>query len=261
MLAVTGRLLITASASAGRALALLGHTLGHLPALPRSARQLLYQIDHAGFGSILVLSLITGLTGMIMAMQMGSVMEQYGALDTMGVFIGLTFCRELGPIWAAVIVLARVGSAMAAELGTMVVNEEVEALRVMSIDPYRYLVLPRLTSLVLAMPLLVAIGDVVGLVGGALVGYANFDLAFDTYWTSASNGVETADFLSGLVKGTVFGVIIAVIACDQGLNAGGGAEGVGKATTRSVMLNVVFVLIADFLLTDLFRRIGWGAGI
>ncbi len=224
-----------------------------LPLVYRSRASLTKQLALAGFGSLLVVALITGLTGMIQAMQMGNELERYGALDAMGAIIGMTFCREMGPLWAAIIILARVGSSMAAELGTMVVNEEVEALRVMSIDPVRFLVLPRILALLISMPLLTTIGNVIGLAGGALVSQTLFGLPYDDYWSSASEALTSFEYVSGLFKSVVFALVIGVIACDRGLNAGGGAEGVGKATTSSVVLNVVFVLLTDFIMNGLLK--------
>lgn len=255
MLSLVGNQLVGALTSAGRATILLGKTGRALVHVGRSRRLLFQQMDMAGFGSLLVLALIAGLTGMIMAMQMGPALEDYNAIDTLGGIIGLTFCRELGPIWAAVIVLARVGSAMAAQIGTMVVNEEVDALEVMSVDPVRYLVLPRILGLILVMPFLTALANVVGLAGGALVASSLFGVPVESFLDSAQRVVELSDFGSGLVKSVVFGAVIGAIACDQGLSTRGGAEGVGLATTNAVRLSVIFVLVCDLILTALLRLI------
>lgn len=253
--ASTGRLIIDSAEGAGRVVVLGARATLSLRQIHRSLVQLKQQLAMAGFGSLLVLSLISGLTGMIMVMQMGPTLQNYGALNTIGGIIGVTFCRELGPIWAAVIILARVGSAMAAELGTMKVNEEIEALRVMSIDPVRYLVMPRITALVLVMPLLVAIADVIGLAGGAMVANSLFGVTFEVFQASAQDFLTLEDFFSGLFKGAVFGFIIGAIACKQGLSASGGAEGVGKVTTTTVRMCVIFVLVSDLVLTSLVNQV------
>lgn len=250
-----GRILIGSILGAGRAVLLFLQSALTLRMLGRSLRQLFRQLESAGFGSILVLSLIAALTGMIMVMQMGPSMETYGALSMLGGIIGTTFTRELGPIWAAVIVLARVGSAIAAELGTMVVNDEVEALKVMGVEPKRYLVMPRILALVLAMPILTVIADVVGLYGGAFVAWSRFGQPNETFFTSAQMFLDWQALYGGLIKSVVFGGIIGTIACDQGLNARGGAEGVGKVTTSTVRLCVIFVLIADLIMTGILDRI------
>ena len=257
----TGKAVLKKSTNAGRAVVLLWRVIKLLPQVVRGRKAVLRQIDISGFGSIMVLALIAGLTGMIMALQTGSELNKFGLLDSLGAIIGATFCRELGPIWAAIIILSRVGASMAAELGTMVVNEEVDALEVMSIDPVRFLVLPRVVALIIAMPLLTTIADIVGLYGGAIVAQAQFGLPVTTFFESAETLLSGWDFYSGLIKSMIFGTIIAIIACDQGLNTKGGAEGVGIATTQSVMLNVIFVLVADFMLTKSLEDIRQLMGI
>lgn len=255
MLTAVGRHLIASTSQAGRSVLLFTEALLSLRMVGRSMKLVAKQIDSAGIGSILVLSLIAALTGAIMVMQMGPSLEQYGALRTVGGMIGVTFTRELGPIWAAVIILARVGSAMAAELGTMTVNEEVEALRVMSISPIRYLVMPRILALVLVMPFLTCLADVVGLAGGALVAHFTFAVPFDVFLQSAQDFISCEDLYGGLIKSAVFAMIIGTIACSQGLATEGGAEGVGKATTSTVRLCVIFTLLADLIMTQTLRLI------
>ena len=250
MLAATGRAIISKSAVTGRAILLLVHGLLALRHVHRSIPQVIRHLDMAGYGSILVLSLIAGLTGMIMAVQTGSELQRFGVLDNLGAIIGATFCREMGPIWAAVIVLARVGASMAAELGTMAVNEEVDALRVMSIDPVRFLVMPRLLALMIVMPLLTTIADAVGIAGGALIAQSLFGQPIQVFMDSAQGLLQGLDFYSGLAKSWVFALIIGAIACDQGLATQNGAEGVGRSTTTTVVLSVVFVLLADLVMTS-----------
>lgn len=253
MLTATGRMLIGAMQGAGRSVLLLADAVAKLRLIHRTLHQVLRQLESAGYGSLLVLSMIAAITGMIMVMQMGPTLAEYGALNTLGGIIGVTFTRELGPIWAAVIILARVGSAMAAELGTMAVNEEVDALRVMGINPTRYLVMPRIVALVLVLPLLTALADLVGLLGGAAVANSLYGVTHERFWDAAQQVLTWHDFWGGLAKGAVFGAIIGTIACAQGLATTGGAEGVGRATTTSVRLCVVFVLIADLILTKLIN--------
>ncbi len=246
----TGRGILERAQVAGRACLLFYQAMGYVSQVGRSWPMLLKQVEFVGFGSLVVLSLISGLTGMIMAVQMGATLQDYGALNTLGGLIGVTFARELGPIWAAVIILARVGSAMAAELGTMAVNEEVDALRSMSIDPVRYLVMPRILSLIITMPLLTAIADFVGMLGGAMISSATFGLTVASFFDSAKEMLEFSDIFGGLIKSVFFACLIGAIACDQGLNTSDGAEGVGKSTTRTVVLSVIFVLVMDLFLTS-----------
>lgn len=251
----TGGALMKQARHAGRALLLFVDTCSQLPQVRRVFPQLVRQIEMAGFGSIFVLALIAGLTGMIMAMQTGFELKKYTMEGNLGAIIGATFLRELGPIWCAIITLARVGAAMAAELGTMAVNEEVDALRVMSINPVRFLVLPRVLALVIAMPLLTAIADFVGLAGGAIVSAKMFDVTVEKFMASAMGMLGSPDFWYGLLKSGVFACIIGTIACDRGLNTQDGAEGVGRATTSTVVLCVIMVLVSDFVLTAFINSV------
>jgi phospholipid/cholesterol/gamma-HCH transport system permease protein len=246
----TGQGIIERAQVAGRALMLFYQAMWHVRDVGRGLPQLLKQVEFSGFGSLVVLSLIAGLTGMIMAVQLGVTLRDYGALDQLGGLIAVTFCRELGPIWAAVIVLARVGASMAAELGTMAVNEEVDALRAMSINPVRYLVMPRILGLIIVMPMLAAIADFVGMMGGALISKATFDVTITAFFDSAKRTLEFSDMFSGLIKSGFFACLIGTIACDQGMNTTDGAEGVGRSTTKTVVLSIVFVLLMDLFLTS-----------
>jgi phospholipid/cholesterol/gamma-HCH transport system permease protein len=250
-----GGLLANRMAVAGRALLLFVDACTHLTAAGRSTKTVVRQLEIAGFGSLMVLSLIAGLTGMIMAVQTGTALQKYGVEGQLGAIISATFCREMGPIWAAVIILARIGAAMSAEIGTMVVNEEVDALRMMSINPVRFLVMPRILALTIAMPILTAVADWVGMLGGALIASASFNGTFGQYMESAQQSLDSFDFFSGLFKSVIFAWIIGTISCDRGLNTSDGAEGVGRATTDSVVLNVIFVLIADMIMTSFIQLV------
>lgn len=251
----TGGVLVKQARHAGRTVLLFVDTCAQLPNTGRILPQLMRQIEMAGFGSIVVLALIAGLTGMIMAMQTGFELSKMGLQEKIGAIIGATFLREMGPIWCAIIILARVGASIAAELGTMVVNEEVDALRSMSINPLRYLVLPRILALVIAMPLLTAIADFVGLAGGAIVSQAMFDVTIAKFKESAIMLLNGPDFWYGVFKSGIFACIIGTIACDRGLNTSDGAEGVGRATTSTVVLAVVFVLVSDFVLNAFIQAV------
>jgi phospholipid/cholesterol/gamma-HCH transport system permease protein len=246
----TGRGIMERAEIAGRALVLFWQAAWQFRYARKSLTMIIRQIEMVGFGSLIVLALIAGLTGMIMAVQMGATLQDYGAINQLGGLIAVTFCRELGPIWAAVIILARVGSAMAAELGTMMVNEEVDALRAMSIDPVRYLVMPRILALIICMPLLTAVANFVGMLGGALISNATFSLTIESFFQSAKDMLVFSDFFGGMIKSVFFACLIGTIACDQGLHTHDGAEGVGKATTRTVVLCVIFVLLMDLFLTS-----------
>jgi phospholipid/cholesterol/gamma-HCH transport system permease protein len=248
-----GRLLMKRITNSGRAMLLFVDAASYVTQVGRSVPMLVRQVEMSGFGSLMVLALIAGLTGMIMAVQTGTALKPFGMEKQLGAIIGATFCREMGPIWAAVIILARVGAAMAAELGTMVVNEEVDALRAMSINPVRFLVMPRILALVIAMPILTAVADWVGMLGGSIVSQMTFNVSMSSFMSSAQQGIDGMDFFSGLFKSGIFACIIGTIACDRGMNTSDGAEGVGRATTESVVLNVVFVLVADLIMSTFIQ--------
>ena len=250
-----GRSAMERASLGGRAVLLFIDTLYQLPHTARSLRQLFRQIEICGIGSIFVLALIAFLTGMIMALQTGSELAKFGAQANLGAIIGATFVREFGPIWAAIIMLSRVGAAMAAELGTMAVNEEVDALRVMNINPVRFLVLPRMLALVISMPLLTVIADYVGMFGGGLVAAQVFNRPAEEFLESARGILGNVDFYSGLAKSMVFGAIIATIACDRGLHTTDGAEGVGRSTNQTVVASVISVLIANLIMTGFVQQI------
>ncbi len=239
----------------GRAMLLFVDTCYQLPLIGRSVPQLFKQIEVCGIGSIFVLSLIALLTGMIIAVQTGSELLKFGAEANLGAIIGATFVREFGPMWAAIIMLARVGAAMAAELGTMAVNEEIDALRVMNINPVRFLVLPRVLALVIAMPLLTVIADYVGMFGGGLIATYVYNRPSQEFLESARGILGNLDFYSGLAKSMIFGAIISTIACDRGLNTSDGAEGVGRSTNQTVVASVIAVLIANLIMTCFVQQI------
>lgn len=250
-----GRAAMDRASLGGRAVLLFIDTLYQLPKTGRSLPQLVRQIEICGIGSLFVLALIAFLTGMIMALQTGSELQKFGAQGNLGAIIGATFVREFGPMWAAIIMLARVGAAMAAELGTMAVNEEVDALRVMNINPVRFLVLPRMLALIISMPLLTVIADYVGMFGGGLVAAQVFSRPGEEFLESARGILGNVDFYSGLAKSMVFGAIIATIACDRGLHTTDGAEGVGRSTNQTVVASVICVLIANLMLTGFVQQI------
>ena len=239
----------------GRAVLLFLDTCYQLGQTGRSLPQLVKQVEICGIGSLFVLALIAFLTGMIMALQTGSELAKFGAQSNLGAIIGATFVREFGPMWAAIIMLARVGAAMAAELGTMAVNEEIDALRVMNINPVRFLVLPRMLALIISMPLLTVIADYVGMMGGALVAAQVFNRPGDEFVESARGILGNLDFYSGLAKSMIFGAIIATIACDRGLNTTDGAEGVGRSTNQTVVASVICVLIANLIMTGFVQQV------
>jgi phospholipid/cholesterol/gamma-HCH transport system permease protein len=225
---------------------------------PRSAnwREVPATMERAGADAVPIVLLINFLVGLAMAFQAAAQFRRYGANIFVADLIGISVCRELGPLMTAIVVCGRSGAAFTAELGLMQVDEEIDALRTMGIGPMRYLVLPRALGLLLVVPLLVLLADVAGVVGGLLVGVLNLDLTARGYLNQTVRVVTLWDVTSGLVKSMVFAAAIALIACQQGLATSGGAEGVGRRTTSSVVVTLFTLILADALLTVLFRVAG-----
>lgn len=203
-----------------------------------------------GVNSVPIALITIVFSGMVLALYTSAQMEQQGLGQYVGSLVGLTMARELAPVLAAVVVAARAGSAIAAEIGTMQVTEQIDALRALATDPVRYLVVPRFIACVVMLPVLALFGVVVGTLGGYMVA-ATQGISRGLFFSSIQQYVVFSDVFIGSLKTTVFGAIIAIVACHQGLNTRGGASGVGSATTRSVVLCIVFIYAADFLITRL----------
>lgn len=214
--------------------------------------QILAQIIRIGVQAIPMASLVSLSVGFILAMQSSTELGKMGADSFIPDLVSLSLMRELGPLLVAIIVVGRSGSAVAAELGTMKVNEEIEALRVMAIDPIRYLVVPRFIALMIMLPCMTILGTCIGLVGGWAVCTIELGMPSSFYIFRAIQRPELWDLYSGIIKTAVFAHILITIACYQGLNVEGGAEGVGRATTSAVVYSILWIIIADAILTGLF---------
>lgn len=213
---------------------------------------ILAQMIRIGVQALPMASLVALSVGFILAMQSSTELGKLGADAFIPDLVSLSLMRELGPLLIAIIVVGRSGSAVAAEIGTMKVNEEIEALRVMAISPIRYLVIPRYLALMIMLPCLTVFGNCIGLVGGWAVTTGIMDMPSSFYIMHAVQRPELWDLYSGLIKSVVFAHILITIACFQGLNVSGGAQGVGQATTASVVYAILWIIIADALLTGLF---------
>jgi phospholipid/cholesterol/gamma-HCH transport system permease protein len=198
--------------------------------------------ERAGVDAIPIITLINFLVGFVMAFQGAVQLKQFGANIFVADLVGVSVTRELGPLMTAITICGRSGAAFAAELGTMKVSEEIDALRTLGFGPIRYLVLPRALALMLVMPFLTLFADIVGLAGGLIVGLVSLDLSVAGYLTETQKAVHLWDVCSGLLKSVVFAVAIALISCQQGFATSGGAEGVGRRTTASVV-SILFALI------------------
>src|SRR5438067_3979124 len=203
-----------------------------------------------------IVILVNFLVGVAMAFQAAAQLKRFGANILVADLIGISICRELGPLMTAIVVCGRSGAAFAAELGFMQVNEEIDALRTMGFGPMRYLVLPRALALIIVVPLLSLLADVAGVVGGLVVGVSTLDLTVRGYLSETARVVSLWDISSGIVKSLVFAFAVALIACQQGLATSGGAQGVGRRTTSTVVITMFTLILVDAVMTVLFRTAG-----
>jgi len=235
----------------GRFFQMLGRVFAWTPRPPYDWRELLRQMVKVGVGSVPVVLLTTMFTGMVMALQTFTTLRRFNAESFVGSLVALSMVRELTSVLSGLIVAGRAGSAMGAELGTMRVTEQIDALEVMATDPVHYLVVPRVWASTIMLPLLVVLGKGVGIFGGYLVSVVLMGANPVSYIDRTFQFMDLNDFLSGVIKAAVFGMLLATIGCQQGFYTTGGAEGVGKATTSAVVVASIAILISDFFLTKL----------
>lgn len=219
---------------------------------PFSAYRILSQAKRVGPGSFVIACLVALFVGMIIALQMAYMMLKLSAEIYIPNVIAVSLTRELGPVLTALIVAGRVGAGITAEIGTMVVTEQVDALKAFAADPVRYLAVPRFLALAAMLPVLTVFAVLVGIFGGFLI--CNFKLSISShmYWTMVADSLVIKDIVTGLAKTTFFGMIIATVGCFEGLNVKGGADGVGRATTLSVVRSFIFIIMFDCLFTFIF---------
>lgn len=215
------------------------------------------QIVRVGVRSISIVMLVSASIGIILALQTSPTLEQYGQTDKVANLIAVSVFRELGPLVAAIVMIGFAGASIAAELGTMVVGEEIEALEAMGLNPVRYLVLPRLTATVVSLVALAVISNLTAVFFGMLLSITVLDIPYEVYMSNTIDQLKMSDFLTGLLKAGVFGLLLGLIACYNGLRVTGGAAGVGRATTETVVQTVIFVILSDLLFSTLFYAIGW----
>lgn len=215
------------------------------------------QLVRAGVRSIFINALVSGCVGFILALQMAPPLEGFGSVELVPNIIAVAVLRELGPLIAAIVMTGYAGAAIAAEIGTMVVGEEIEALEAHALNPVRFLVVPRLIAVVVSLTLLAVIASVMGIGAGMIMGVFVLDIPFQTYLDNTLKQVDNVDFLTGLMKAAVFGLLIAIIACNNGLRVTGGAAGVGAATTQTVVRSIVAIIFADLIFTGIFYALGW----
>ncbi|MDP2924517.1 MAG: ABC transporter permease [Candidatus Omnitrophota bacterium] len=219
---------------------------------PIHRQSVFYQMVFTGLRSVLIVFFVTVFTGIVLAMQTAYQLEKMGAVLYVASLVAVSLCRELSPVLTALVVAGRVGSAFAAELGTMKVSEQIEALETMAINPVRFLVVPRFIALFIMLPCLTVLGNISGILGGYLVGTQSLNINSDLYIQTTFKYLEIKDIYTGIMKSFVFAIVIALIGCYEGLNTKGGAEGVGRATTRSVVISFILIILADCVLTTIF---------
>ncbi|HEX4439914.1 MAG TPA: ABC transporter permease [Thermoanaerobaculia bacterium] len=235
----------------GRFFQMLASMAMWTPRPPYDIPEWLRQMVRVGVSSIPLVFLTTLFTGMVLALQTYNGFARFNAQGLVGAVVALSLMRELAPVLCALMVTGRVGSAMAAEIGSMRVTEQIDALEALATEPVHYLVVPRVIAATLMMPLLVVVGDVVGIYGGYFVAVQLLGSNPITYYESTFQYVDMNDLTSGLVKAAVFGLIFSVIACMKGYHTEGGAEGVGRSTTQAVVAGSLSILLTDFFLTRL----------
>lgn len=227
-------------------------TLAFIFTSPLKKERILEQTKRIGIDSLFIVSLVAFFTGMILALQTAYLMKKLSSEIYIASIIALSLTRELGPVLTALIVAGRSGAGITAEIGTMTVTEQVDALRTLATNPVKYLVAPRFVSLAIALPILTIYADLIGIFGGFLLGVNRLSISPGMYLSTTFETLMSKDIVTGLIKTFFFGMIIALVACYEGFQVRGGAEGVGKATTASVVKSFILIIIADCFFTALF---------
>ncbi|TMJ70840.1 MAG: ABC transporter permease [Alphaproteobacteria bacterium] len=251
-LAAVGAAFLTFVTASGRLAVFAGLALATAFTPPFYPGVMLRQMVSIGYFSLPVVGLTAVFTGMVLALQSYTGFSRFSAEGAVATVVVLSVTRELGPVISGLMVAGRVGAAIAAEIGTMRVTDQIDALTTLSTDPLRYLVLPRLLAGVITLPMLVLVADIIGVFGGYLVGVYKLGFNPQAYLNGTWQHLETIDLVSGLVKAAVFGFIVALMGCYQGYHSRGGAQGVGRATTYAVVSASILILLVDYLITAAF---------
>ncbi|MBV1836202.1 ABC transporter permease [Acetobacter estunensis] len=252
LVALIGRTVLAIACGTGAITLFALEGLSHLVRPPFYWRVFLGSLRDTGFLSLPVVALTALFSGGVIALQSYTGFAQYHAQSAIANIVVLAVTRELGPVMAGLMVAGRVGAAMAAQIGTMRVTDQIDALTTLRTNPMKYLVTPRLLAGIISLPLLVVVADILGVMGGFTVSTVKLGFAPETYIMATLNGLKVEDVTVGLVKAAVFGFLIALMGCYYGYTSRGGAEGVGSATTSAVVSASILVLAFDYLLTDLF---------
>jgi phospholipid/cholesterol/gamma-HCH transport system permease protein len=250
--AALGRVLLGMCRAAGALVLFAAAGLSHLVRPPFYPRMFLVALAEMGFFSLPVVALTAIFTGMVLALQASTALSRFSAESASASLVVLSVTRELGPVLAGLMVAGRVGAATAAELGTMRVTDQIDALSTLSTVPMKYLVTPRLLAGIVALPLLVVVADILGVLGGFIIATLKLGFNAPTYIANTLTHLQVQDVTLGLVKAAVFGFLIALMGCYHGYNSRGGAQGVGAATTMAVVTASVLILAFDYVLSELF---------
>ncbi len=230
----------------------MGETLFWIPMPPMRKRQIFEQMSKIGVDSLPIVSLISLFTGMVLALQSAYQMQKISAEMYIASLVALSMTRELGPVLTALIVAGRVGASITAELGTMKVTEQIDALQTLATNPIKYLVVPRFLALIIMVPLLTLYADAIGGLGGYVIGTSKLHISHSMYMRMTWDPLKYKDVFTGLIKSFFFAIIICIIACYEGMTTEGGAEGVGRATTSSVVTSFILIIASDCFFTALF---------
>jgi phospholipid/cholesterol/gamma-HCH transport system permease protein len=250
-LEAVGRAILGFLDELGRFFTMLGRVLLWAPRPPYDVPEILRQMLRVGVRSVPVVFLTTLFTGMVLALQTYHAFAKFNATSLVGSVVAISLLQELSPVLSSLMVTGRVGSSMAAEIGSMRITEQIDALKALATEPVHYLVVPRVIASVVMMPLLVVIGDVVGMYGGYFVAVQLLGSNPMAYYENSFQYVDLNDFTAGLIKSAVFGLIFSVVSCSRGYYTTGGAEGVGRSTTQAVVAASLAILLTDFFLTRL----------
>ena len=258
----------TVFAGVGKGVLAASEETGHFVFLIRSTfqwifrgkiewRQTLIQMARIGVDSLPVTAMTSFFTGMVLALQTGASSKHFFNVPLfVGTVVSFSIVMELGPVMTAIVVAGRAGAAIAAELGTMKVTEQIDALYTLGTDPVRYLVIPRLLAFLVVLPLLTVISDFTGIIGGLFVARVKYDIPTNVYWHDIIDNMEIRHFVHGFLKTFIFAFVVAMVSSYKGVTTRGGAEGVGKSTTQAVVMSMVLVLVLDYFATALLNALG-----
>ena len=236
---------------------LFGRTVFYSFIKPFYLRDTIEQMHSIGVRSLIIIIMTSGFTGMVLSLQSGYEMAIYGAKMYVGTLVSVSLVRELGPVLVSLVVAGRVGAGITAELGSMNVTEQLDAMRALGTNPIKKLASTRFKAILVMLPLLTIIGDMVGILGGLVVATSSLGISSSFYWTTVVRAITFNDIVTGLIKPFVFAMIIATISCYMGFTARGGTKGVGEATTQSVVVSSILIFIFDFFITKLIFAITW----